>query len=435
MIEGEHKACLYCGEQILAVAVRCKHCGSDVGGERVVAAEQPADYGIALITIPIAGALLLWFWVGNMLLIQSPGAYGWLVVISAIGGTAVLATIEDGKARGSQDFKWLVSLALVWLIAYPAYLRKRAEHGLSDLMVPGICAAAALITSAFLVQNAIANAERVAAGDLAAFSASMEQLQTESSQNAATMNSATEGEDSSGDGGVASNDEPGAAVDTSNITAVNVGSDTSPVISAVVGDAAPTAPLPTGKFSSENDVLLWIEPRQDGDAVIRVLAGSVGADACEEGVVDCLKLSGVAVPAGPNYEVADPAADCTFRLRSEGVNVVLSDVEGICGTGTANRYQLAAIAGTFTAVMPIQPSFSCTQAGTAVEQAICANPELGRLDQKLAQVYKAAREGAADPARIQAQQRTWLQSRNACGTDACLLASYQARLGELGAAR
>jgi hypothetical protein len=37
----EKKRCPYCGEEILAVAVKCKHCGSAIEGQSAAAQEKP----------------------------------------------------------------------------------------------------------------------------------------------------------------------------------------------------------------------------------------------------------------------------------------------------------------------------------------------------------------------------------------------------------
>jgi uncharacterized protein len=79
-------------------------------------------------------------------------------------------------------------------------------------------------------------------------------------------------------------------------------------------------------------------------------------------------------------------------------------------------------------------SFDCAKAATAVERAICANPELSSLDEQAADYYRGARDttvGKSAPACLLADQRAWLQVRNRCTDDACLKRSYLDRLSEL----
>lgn len=71
-------------------------------------------------------------------------------------------------------------------------------------------------------------------------------------------------------------------------------------------------------------------------------------------------------------------------------------------------------------------SFDCNKAGTQVEKAICADLELGRLDEDLMAAYKkvASTERTA--------QRAWLKHRNACGPNVqCLKSLYEERVAKL----
>lgn len=59
-------------------------------------------------------------------------------------------------------------------------------------------------------------------------------------------------------------------------------------------------------------------------------------------------------------------------------------------------------------------SFNCANAHSPVESLICANPELGELDEKLAHQYALARENAANESALIDEQRAWLFTRNRC---------------------
>lgn len=79
-------------------------------------------------------------------------------------------------------------------------------------------------------------------------------------------------------------------------------------------------------------------------------------------------------------------------------------------------------------------SFDCTRADTAAEIAVCANPELNRLDEELAVLYRSLLNELpfrqAD--RVQQDQRSWLKARNSCGAEVrCLRARYQERIARL----
>ncbi|HEX5325695.1 MAG TPA: lysozyme inhibitor LprI family protein, partial [Acetobacteraceae bacterium] len=82
------------------------------------------------------------------------------------------------------------------------------------------------------------------------------------------------------------------------------------------------------------------------------------------------------------------------------------------------------------------PSFDCAHAGTAPEHTICNDSRLAQLDVAVADAYAGASQtgSPAEQARLLAEQRAWMQTRDACGSDpACLERSMSTRLSELQA--
>ncbi|SES37239.1 Protein of unknown function [Tranquillimonas rosea] len=86
------------------------------------------------------------------------------------------------------------------------------------------------------------------------------------------------------------------------------------------------------------------------------------------------------------------------------------------------------------------PSFACDRAEGAVEEAICADPDLAALDRRLADRFAAAREASAEVSpetadTLTAMQRGWIKGRNACwkagDVRACTKQSYLRREAEL----
>lgn len=76
--------------------------------------------------------------------------------------------------------------------------------------------------------------------------------------------------------------------------------------------------------------------------------------------------------------------------------------------------------------------FDCAQARTSVEQQICADADLRRLDRQLQTSYLAAVKGLADVDHIRAVQQDWLRSeRDACTTADCLKQAYSKRIDQL----
>jgi uncharacterized protein YecT (DUF1311 family) len=62
------------------------------------------------------------------------------------------------------------------------------------------------------------------------------------------------------------------------------------------------------------------------------------------------------------------------------------------------------------------PSFDCARASGEVEQLLCSDPSLARLDRQLAAVYRAATAKARGrpAALLRAEQRGWVKGRNDC---------------------
>ena len=66
-------------------------------------------------------------------------------------------------------------------------------------------------------------------------------------------------------------------------------------------------------------------------------------------------------------------------------------------------------------------SFDCTKATTETEIAICGDPELSALDDRLSGVYMRGRlvteNVSGDNIKIKNNQITWLNKRNLCGSE------------------
>lgn len=76
-------------------------------------------------------------------------------------------------------------------------------------------------------------------------------------------------------------------------------------------------------------------------------------------------------------------------------------------------------------------SFDCAKAATAVEKAICADNRLGRLDEVLAQNYRAmsaANIGSGALANLRSTQRSWIATRNQCADASCIGKRYRERI-------
>ena len=80
-----------------------------------------------------------------------------------------------------------------------------------------------------------------------------------------------------------------------------------------------------------------------------------------------------------------------------------------------------------------RPSFSCANARTRSERAVCASSGLAALDRSMAEVYTYALDGA-DARTASELRRTrdrFLAFRERCPTDACIADAYRGRIREI----
>lgn len=95
------------------------------------------------------------------------------------------------------------------------------------------------------------------------------------------------------------------------------------------------------------------------------------------------------------------------------------------------RYALLLTSLAFAAVTQAS-SFDCSTANNKTEKAVCGDPQISLLDEKLGKLWHSTLASVPDAKALKADQRQWLKSRNACGDQtACLRREYLMRLSEL----
>jgi hypothetical protein len=125
-----------------------------VTGAIAVAASAPSGEGIgyAILLLPLASTMLIWWWVGQMNLLQSPSSSLNLVGVATILATSTMMAIEanslgmgklpveKGKV-GEPPAAWFVAGLVIWVFAFPMYLRRRRFYGRKSLAVGGFVVA------------------------------------------------------------------------------------------------------------------------------------------------------------------------------------------------------------------------------------------------------------------------------------------------------
>lgn len=130
------KPCPFCGEQILPVALKCKHCQSMLGvgatprAPAVRAPKVPAKDGIGLVLalIPWVGTALCWFWVSESMLLTA-SSHLTTVAALVVLGSAVLAAVDANASGFRSPVGAFISVVLLWLVLYPAHMIARARYG------------------------------------------------------------------------------------------------------------------------------------------------------------------------------------------------------------------------------------------------------------------------------------------------------------------
>jgi len=130
-----------------------------------VTKSTPSDaLGIVIMLLPLASAVLMWFWVSSMSLLQNPGSTLMGIAIATVIGTSALMAVEAsnlgmgqkryGKAT-TGPVGWFLFGIFLWIVAIPAYLYSRSKYGVKNYLVGGLVCALVFIGVALVLQFAI----------------------------------------------------------------------------------------------------------------------------------------------------------------------------------------------------------------------------------------------------------------------------------------
>ncbi len=124
--------------------------------------QEREGLGYILLLIPIVSSILMYFWVGNMVMLQNPGSFLNLLGIGTIILTAVLASVEasqlgfgKGAKKESSPAAIFLGMVLLWIIVFPYYLYARSKKGKKNLIFGGIIVALIFVAIYVLMSSAI----------------------------------------------------------------------------------------------------------------------------------------------------------------------------------------------------------------------------------------------------------------------------------------
>lgn len=159
------------------------------------------------------------------------------------------------------------------------------------------------------------------------------------------------------------------------------------------------------------------------ETLLRAKAELPRYQACVDGNVpsERLRLCDLYLNAFPNGKYKDEAK----TLRDQA----MLDVRSVPTTTQAPSVQAPVAPPPIQSLPPTQvsPSFPCARARIPAEIAVCNSALLAGLDVQLNALYAQALVG--NPS-VKAQQRSWIDLRNACGSDAaCIEQRYREQIG------
>lgn len=155
--------CMICGTKVYKFDTKCPKCGNIINKKKKNEenalpwknVKPKADYGLALIILPVCGCVGLYF---------LPLIHHNLITFAVVIGTAIIASMEanankevDVAKKKQSAVSFFIGVLLLWLIGYPYYLTYRVHYGLKNFGGIGVLIALIFTGLAVFSQIAIHN--------------------------------------------------------------------------------------------------------------------------------------------------------------------------------------------------------------------------------------------------------------------------------------
>ncbi|MDE2156891.1 MAG: zinc ribbon domain-containing protein [Xanthomonadaceae bacterium] len=176
--------CPDCGANVSDAAKACIGCGRPIADHDTLpsvhagpGSRRTAQYvdarmstkranegvGIAMLVTPFIAALFMYFWVGQMALIQDPESTLAFLAMATVVVTAILAAMEASMAGMESDptrgtyspVSWFFIITLLWVVGYPAYLFKRRTYGFKNYLVGSLVVMVVFLGLTYTMYGAI----------------------------------------------------------------------------------------------------------------------------------------------------------------------------------------------------------------------------------------------------------------------------------------
>jgi hypothetical protein len=486
-VNTETKQCPECGEEILAVAKKCKHCHSNLGQGIVddqpigafrlsaqgnsaaeVASIDDTDRlhifsGLFVALVPLSG-LLLQYAVG----LVGPDSQSLSLVLWVILNS--VACSLDSKVLNSAGYdtsalgRWTVLLV-------PVYLYKRAKVCKPSLLwlwllcviAPNMVSTGDLhrLTRGIVAENKTAESRSIRE----TFKTDKFAITVDAAESSPTVGGGVLGS-AAGEGGIyiaikwSYENISGAPVSAFSVPDIHlVGPDgtkydpdlgASASYAAEVGtDSKLVSDVNPGIRVKDADVFEVAKDKfdpstwhvlidADGDKVSVAFTEKTTPQASQQVVSHGSTAAPPTLPPAPMQvqpPVSPPAEAAATPSGAEGVGQAASAGAPSASSGLVNTSE-SSTDRSGTASSTTKPSFDCAKASNRVETLICGDVELAKDDSDMSVFYKKILTAATtiNPSamsEIKSGQRAFLSRRNSCAESSCVAETYRARSEEL----